>query len=179
MRPQVGTRCLLSPAWRHQSQVHRGAAPLQWAHGCGNPKRLRHPPGTTSCLTSRAPWSPHLFRAGVGRLGAQSCSHAFHPLCASLPWPDVQGREGTAGGHGTPTLPPVHGNHRARAAGGARDPYLRESAQAFGGKSLTSRAESGPRDPEPCRCVLPCLLGPISHLSPRNLVEGKVRALGF
>ena len=51
--------------------------------------------------------------------------------------------------------------------------FGRESAQVFSGKSLTSRAESGPRDPEPCRCVLPGLLGPISHLIPRNLVGGK------
>ena len=90
----------------------------------------------------------------------------------------MQGREGTAGGHETSTLPPVHGNHRAQAAGGARDPYGTESAQAFGGKSLTSRAESGPKDPEPCRCVLPGLLRPISHLSPRKSVGEEVGALG-
>ena len=39
--------------------------------------------------------------------------------------------------------------------------------------NLTSRAESGPRDPEPCRCVPLGLLGPISHLIPRKLVGGK------
>ena len=110
---------------------------------------------------------------GRGRLGAQSYRHAFHPLLGSPPWPDVQGREGTAGGHKTPTLPRVHGNHRAQAAGVARDPFGRESAQAFSGTSLTSRAESGPWDEEPCRCVLPGLLGSISHLIPRNLVGGK------
>ena len=40
-------------------------------------------------------------------------------------------------------------------------------------------AESGPEAPKHCRCVLPGLLGPITHLSPRNLVGGKVRILGF
>ena len=55
----------------------------------------------------------------------------------------------------------------------------RESAQAFGGKSLTSRTESGPEAPEPCRWVLLGLLGLISHLSPGKLVGGEVGDLRF
>ena len=55
----------------------------------------------------------------------------------------------------------------------------RESAQAFGGKFLTYRPVSGQEAPEPCSWILLGLLGPISHLSSRNLVGGKVRTLGF
>ena len=55
----------------------------------------------------------------------------------------------------------------------------RETAHAFGGKSLTSRTESGSEAPEPCRWVLLGLLGLISHLSPGKLVGGEVGDLRF
>ena len=35
----------------------------------GTLKGGSRPPGTTSCLSSRAPWSPHLYRAGTGAAG--------------------------------------------------------------------------------------------------------------
>ena len=78
-----------------------------------------------------------------------------------------------------PTLFPAHENHRARQLEGPGILMERESAQAFSGKSLTCRADSWPEAPEPCRWVLPGLLGPISHLSPGKLVGGKVGDLRF
>ena len=67
-----GLRCLLSPAWRHLCWVHGGAAPsaaprLWEPQGGGS-----SPPGTTSCLSSRALWSPHLYRAGAGGAAGRS-----------------------------------------------------------------------------------------------------------
>ena len=73
---------------------------------------------------------------GRGRLGTQSCRHAFYPLWASPPRPDVQGREGTAWGHRMPTPPPVHRNLSAWALEKPGILTGRESAQAFSGKSL-------------------------------------------
>ena len=128
-----------------------GPSPCCGATDVGTPRGGGSPPGTTSCLSSKAPQSPHLYRAGVGAAGRselQTC------LPSSLRFPSSArcgSREGTTGRHGTPSLPPVHGNLRAQAAGGAKEPYRRESAQAFGGKSLTSRAESGPEDRKTCR----------------------------
>ena len=67
-----GLRCLLSPAWRHQSQVHGGAAPCCESMAMGTLRGSGSPPGTTSCLSSRALWSPHLYRAGAGGAAGRS-----------------------------------------------------------------------------------------------------------
>ena len=80
-------------------------------------------------------------------------------------------------GTGRPRYPQFMGTTGLRQLEGPAILMGRESAQAFHGKSFTCRAESGPEAPEPCRWVLSCLLGPISHLSPRNLVGGNVGAL--
>ena len=82
-------------------------------------------------------------------------------------------------GTGRPPCPQFTGTSGFRQHKGPVILMGRESAQAFGGKSFTSRAESGPEDPKRCRWALLGLLGPISHLSPRKLVGGKVGALGF
>ena len=50
--------------------------------------------------------------------------------------------------------------------------FGRESAQVFSGKSLTSRAESGPRDPKPCRCVPPGSPGTYVSLESQELGVG-------
>ena len=83
-----------------------------------------------------------------GYLGAQSCRHVFHPLCTFMPRPDVEGTEGTAGGRRTPTLPQFMGTSGLRQMEGPWIMMGRETVQAFGGKSLSSRATSGPEDPE-------------------------------
>ena len=82
-------------------------------------------------------------------------------------------------GTGRPPCPQFMGTSGLRQLEGPGILMGRESTQAFGGKYFTCRAETGPEAPEPCRWVLPGLLGPISHLSPRDLVGGKVRTLEF
>ena len=82
-------------------------------------------------------------------------------------------------GTGRPPCPQFMGTSGLRQLEGPGILMGRESTQAFGGKYFTCRAETGPEAPEPCRWVLPGLLGPISHLSPGNLVGGKVGTLGF
>ena len=62
----------MSPAWRHQSQVHGGPAPCCESTAVGTLKGGSRPPGTTSCLSSRALWSPHLYRAGAGGAAGRS-----------------------------------------------------------------------------------------------------------
>ena len=76
-----GLRFLLSPAWRHPRWVHGGATPCCESTAVGNPRGGSRPPGTTSCLSSRAPWSPHLYRAGTGAAG---CSELQTCLPSSL-----------------------------------------------------------------------------------------------
>ena len=76
-----GLRCLLSPAWRHQSQVHGGATPCCESTAVGTLKGGGRPPETTSCLSSRAPWSPHLYSVGAGAAG---CSELQTCLPSSL-----------------------------------------------------------------------------------------------
>ena len=83
----------------------------------------------------------------------------------SVPQPVVEGREGTAGGHGTPTFPEFMGLSGLWQLEWLGTLMGRESAQAFGGKSLTSRTESGPEDPWPSTWVPPGPPGPTSHLS--------------
>ena len=99
-----------------------GLPPCYGSMAMGTPRGGSRPPGTTSCLSSR----PHDVLTCTGRrwecLGAQRCRHAFHPLCASLPRPVVEGRRGPQEDTGHPPPPPVHRNVRAQAAGGTRDP---------------------------------------------------------
>ena len=74
----------LSPAWRHQSQVHGGATPCCESTAVGTLKGGGRPPETTSCLSSRAPWSPHLYSVGAGAAGCselQTCLPSL--LCFS------------------------------------------------------------------------------------------------
>ena len=54
-------------------------------------------------------------------------------------------------GKGCPPCPQLMGTSGLRQLYGPGILMGRESAQAFGGKSLNSRAESGPEDPKPCR----------------------------
>ena len=166
----------MSPAWRHQNQVQGGTAPCCESTAVGTLKGGSRPPGTTSCLSSRAPWSPHLYRGEdgvVGRSELQTC------LPSSLSFSSWDRCAGQGGDH-----------RRARDAQPApsswelqrsdSSPHLgRESAQAFSGKSLTSRVDSGPEALKPFRWDLPDLLRPICHLSPRKLVGGKVGDLRF
>ena len=71
-----GLRCLLSPAWTHLRWVHGWAAPCCGSTVMGTPRSGSSPPGITSCLSSRALWSPHLYRVGAGEAGGselQTC----------------------------------------------------------------------------------------------------------
>ena len=113
---------------------------------------------------------------GGGRGGWALRAADMPPILSELL---LLGQMGSAGrgpqeGTGCPLCPLVRGTTGLGHLEGPGILMGRESAQAFSGKSLPSRAESGPRDLEPCRCVLPGLLGPISHLSPRSLVEARL-----
>ena len=62
------------------------------------------------------------------------------------------GQEGTAAGHEMPTPhPQFTGISGLRWLEGPGILMERESVKAFAGKSLISRAESQPENPEPCR----------------------------
>ena len=122
LRPQVWAEMPPEPCLETSEPGPWRRRPLLRVHGHGNPEGQCSPPGTTSCLSSRAPWSPHLYRAGpgvAGRSELQTCLPSSLSFSSSA---RCAGHEGTAGGHGMPTLSPAHENHRARAAGGARDP---------------------------------------------------------
>ena len=54
-------------------------------------------------------------------------------------------------GTGHPPCPQFTGTSGFRQREGPGILMGRELAQAFGSKSFTSKAESGPEDPEPCR----------------------------
>ena len=80
----------MSPAWRHRCRVQGGATPCCESTAVGTPRDGGSPPGKTSCLSFRAPWSPHLYRVGAGAAGRselQTClpsslSFSFSARCA-------------------------------------------------------------------------------------------------
>ncbi|XDA83888.1 hypothetical protein R6Z07M_013741 [Ovis aries] len=97
---------------------------------------------------------------------AQLCllSHRSRAMCPrflSLLSLDVQGMRVRQEGTGRPPCPQLTGTTGLGQLEGPGILMERESAQALSGKSLTSRAESQPRDPERCRIHYKYL--PITH----------------
>ena len=87
----------------------------------GTPRGGSRHPRTTSCLSSRVPWSPHLYRVGAGAAGRSELQTG---LPSSLRFSASAGCGGQGGdsrrARGT-HLPPVHRNLKSWTAGGTRD----------------------------------------------------------
>ena len=67
--PQVCAEMPLESCLETSEPGPQRGRPLLRVHGRGNPEGWQQPPGTTSCLSSRAPWSSHLYRVGAGVAG--------------------------------------------------------------------------------------------------------------
>ena len=69
LRPQVWAEMSPEPCLETSVLGPWRGCPLRSSTAVGTPRGGSSPPGTTSCLSSRAPWSPHLYRAGAGAAG--------------------------------------------------------------------------------------------------------------
>ena len=121
----------------------RRGHPLVRVHSCGNPRGSSSPPGKTSCLSFRAPWSSHLYRGGAGVAGhselqrclPSSLSFSSSARCAG------QGGDGRRArdAHPAPSSREPHGSGRWRGQGsrwGENQPKLSVANLSRPGLSL-------------------------------------------
>ena len=153
--------------------------PLLQVHSWGNPEGRRHPPRTTSCLSSRAPWSPHLYRVGVG---AAECSKLQTCLPSCLRFSASARCAGQGGDHrrawdANPT--PVHGNVRAQEAGWTRDPDGERISPSFRWQISNFQGCIWTRGPQTLQGSPPGAPGTHISLESLELSGDKVGALGF
>ena len=77
LRTQLWAEMPLEPCLETSALGPWRGRPLLRLHSHGNPEEWQQPPpGITSCLSSRALWSPHLYRVGAGEAGGselQTC----------------------------------------------------------------------------------------------------------
>ena len=136
-----------SGAGGQNKQKVKEVRPQGWAEMPSLPGKRRGPPccvsmAWESCRAAAAPQGPHsvcplgphdlLIHTGWVRVSGHSELQTCLP--SSLHFSALVrygGQEGSTGGHGTPTLPSVHGSLRARVAGRPGILAGRESAQAF------------------------------------------------
>ena len=69
LRPQVWAEMPLEPCLQTSEPGPWRGHPCCESMAEGTPRGGGNPPGTTSCLSSRALWSPHLYSAGAGAAG--------------------------------------------------------------------------------------------------------------
>ena len=65
LRPQVWAEMSPEPCLETSALGPWRGRPCRSSTAVGTPRGGSSPPGTTSCLSSKAPWSLHLYRAGA------------------------------------------------------------------------------------------------------------------